>query len=392
MKILHTVEYYSPSVGGAQEVVRQISERLVEYGHQVTVATTKLKERTSKVINGVNIEEFEISGNEVNGYKGDIARYQQFLLENDFDVMMNYAAQQWATDLVFPLLDRIRYQKILAPCGFSGLFNPQYKAYFQKMPEVLKYYNNLIFHSANYRDIQFAQNLGMRNFTVIPNGASEEEFQHIDNTFRKRYGISANIPMILTVGSHTGLKGHHLAIESFRRARIGRSVLVIVGNPVSGGGCLADCQKQARMTSLTSLGLKKVLIIDPPRQDVVAAYHASDLFIFCSKIECSPIVLFEAMASKTPFITVAAGNAEEIISWGQGGILLPTIQLSAGMVDADPKAIAHILEDLLKNPDYLNRLGEEGQKAWQKRFSWGKIAREYERLYLSIVNNKTHAK
>ena len=40
MKILHTVEYYAPSVGGAQEVVRQISERMVQRGHQVTVATT----------------------------------------------------------------------------------------------------------------------------------------------------------------------------------------------------------------------------------------------------------------------------------------------------------------------------------------------------------------
>ena len=40
MKILHTVEYYSPSVGGAQEVVRQVSEQLTRRGHTVTVATS----------------------------------------------------------------------------------------------------------------------------------------------------------------------------------------------------------------------------------------------------------------------------------------------------------------------------------------------------------------
>ena len=43
MKILHTVELYHPSQGGMQEVVKQISERLVKLGHEVTVATTKLQ-------------------------------------------------------------------------------------------------------------------------------------------------------------------------------------------------------------------------------------------------------------------------------------------------------------------------------------------------------------
>jgi len=42
VNILHTVEFYSPSVGGAQEVVRQISELLVKRGHDVTVATMSL--------------------------------------------------------------------------------------------------------------------------------------------------------------------------------------------------------------------------------------------------------------------------------------------------------------------------------------------------------------
>ena len=44
MKILHTVEFYHPSVGGMQEVVKQLSERLVRLGHNVTVATSQLKE------------------------------------------------------------------------------------------------------------------------------------------------------------------------------------------------------------------------------------------------------------------------------------------------------------------------------------------------------------
>jgi len=86
MKILHTVELYYPSVGGIQEVVKQVSERLVKVGHSVTVATTKLSNRKSKVINGVNIEEFEISGNLVRGINGEEKKYQNYLINSNFDI------------------------------------------------------------------------------------------------------------------------------------------------------------------------------------------------------------------------------------------------------------------------------------------------------------------
>ena len=65
-------EFYYPSVGGVQEVVRQIAERLVKRGHEVTVATTWLRQRRSREINGVNIEAFRVSGNLVNGIKGEV--------------------------------------------------------------------------------------------------------------------------------------------------------------------------------------------------------------------------------------------------------------------------------------------------------------------------------
>ena len=39
---------------------------------------------------------------------------------------MSYAAQQWTTDALLPLLDCIPYRKMLAPRGFSGLHDPAY--------------------------------------------------------------------------------------------------------------------------------------------------------------------------------------------------------------------------------------------------------------------------
>lgn len=373
-------------MGGAQEVVRQVSEQLVRRGHEVTVATTKLLERTTSSINAVHVEEFAVSGNAVRGYRGETDRYQQFLLGSDFDVLMNYAAQQWATDLVFPLLDRIPYRKALATCGFSGLFMPEYASYFARMPHIMRRYDHLIFHSKTYRDAEFARRHDLSHSTVIPNGAAQSEFAHIDPTFRHRYGIRDDVPLLLTVCTHTPIKGHALVIEAFRRARIGRAVLVIIGNTLGGRGCVRDCKRRAGLVSLVSLGRKKVLLLDPPRGDVVAAFHAADLFVFGSNLECSPLVLFEAMASRTPFVTVACGNAEEIVDWGQGGVVVPTLGRSDGMVQAKPTVLARAIEDLIVAPGERHRLAEAGHRAWEERFTWEKIALRYEQVYQLLLD------
>src|SRR6266404_4503257 len=141
MNILHTVEFYYPSVGGAQEVVRQLSEHIAGLGHEVTVATTQLPEREKLTHNGVKIAEFAISGNRVRGIEGDVDEFHRFVTNGDFDVVMNYAAQQWASDLFFDVIDQVEAWKVFVPCGYSALFDPAYEQYFAEMPGILRKYD-----------------------------------------------------------------------------------------------------------------------------------------------------------------------------------------------------------------------------------------------------------
>jgi glycosyltransferase involved in cell wall biosynthesis len=101
---------------------------------------------------------------------------------------------------------------------------------------------------------------------------------------------------------------------------------------------------------------------------------------------CSSDLLFEAMASRTPFVTVSCGNASEIVDWGKGGVITPTIKRFKGNVDADPNVMARSIEELINNPDELQELGEAGYSAWKGRFAWERIALEYERLYKSLLD------
>jgi len=414
MKILHTVELYHPSVGGMQEVVKQLSERLVRLGHQVTVATTRLSERSERSLNGVHIEEFSVSGNLVSGMSGELEQYQSFLLDSTFDVITNFAAQQWATDVMITMLDRIMAKKVFVPTGFSGLYSPQYRQYFVAMSSWMKQYDMNVFLSDDYRDINFARENGVTSTLLIPNGASKDEFMGCPATdIRQRLNIHPEALLILHVGSHTGLKGHEEAMEIFRQADIHDATLLIVGNePI--GGCASLCRKQADQINLSAqsrIQKKQVIITPLTRSETVSAYHSADLFLFPSNIECSPIVLFECMASRTPFLVTDVGNSAEIVEWSGGaGIVMPTdspvifqshgtllsrfiekLRILLGRADDFSSVRASIcnsaalLETLCQDATRREEMEQAGYLAWKKRFTWEKIAEEYEKLYLNLV-------
>lgn len=396
MNILHTVEFYSPSVGGAQEVVRQLSERLVKLGHDVTVTTTRLQDRDFTSWNGVKIEEFNISGNAVRGFSGEVDRYQEFILGSNFDIMMNYAAQQWATDLVLPILSKIATKKIFVPCGFSGLYLSEYENYFEQMKIWLRQYDVCVYLSNDYRDINFARECGAdSNAVLIPNGAGADEFDwKPDMDVRAILNIPREHILILHVGSHTGVKGHKEAIQIFKKAKIRHTTLLIVANSFD-VGCTRSCQLAESFNNwdpFSKLSDKKIVIKSLSRKETVAAYHGADLFLFPSNIECSPIVLFEAMASRTPFLATDVGNSKEIIEWSSGGLLLPTLKFPNGYIKADVDTAADVLQQLFYNSKKRKDLANNGYEKWKSSFTWEKITQQYEDLYLNDLNNDNRSK
>jgi glycosyltransferase involved in cell wall biosynthesis len=357
------------------------SERLVKFGHSVTVVTSKDPSRISQNINGVNIKEFDISGNIVEGISGDMWEYQRFLLDSKFDIMVNFAAQQWATDVALTVLPKITAKKIFVPTGFSTLHFPEYQEYFKLVKEKMQEYDMNIFSSGEYQDYKFAIDNHIKNICIIPNGADENEFMYpTKNNIREKLGIPENNFLILHVGSHTGMKGHKEAIKIFKRAHVPNANLIIVGSIFS-ARCYYECKLQ-------ELFNKNIMILDLPREDIVALYKKSDVFLFPSNVECSPIVLFEAMAAGLPFITTDVGNSKEILKWSNySGFELPTTIDAHGHSHADIENSSQVLKNLHRNKFLLKKIGAHGREEWLKHFTWEKIAKQYENVYRSILND-----
>lgn len=404
MKILHTVESYLPSRHGMQEVVTQLSEKLVSMGHEVTVATSFNENRESNIINGVKVVDFKIKGNFVTGITGETGSYQEFLKSGNYDIVTNFAAQQWATDLMLPLLNKIKAKKVFVPTGFSALYVQAYNRYFERMRTWLKEYDWAIFLSDNYRDINFAKSNNISSYTIIPNGANEEEFQHAPFVdIKELTGIPPKNNFILSVGNHTGFKGHKAAMKIFSAARMDNTSLLIIGNKINNNipvinftkeltnlfglkktNCDIDCKlTAAKFNALNSQ--RSIIVKELSRVATINAFKQADLFLFPSLFECSPLVLFESLAGNTPFLVSDVGNAREIIDWTMGGKLLPTTFDKNGFSIVRIKESAQMLELLMENKQERDNLGKVGHAAVIKDFTWSKIALRYEKLYLDLL-------
>ena len=391
MKILHTVEFYYPSVGGTQEVVRHLSERMVQAGHEVYVATSKIKERESLIHNGVKLVEFDISGNTVNGFTGpDIDKYKDFLKNEKFDIVMNYATQQWATDIFLDVIDNVSAKKVLVPCGFSALYDERYQEYFDKMPSLLAKYDSLVFLAEDYQDINFARKHGLDNIVIIPNGADENEFTDLITEeerqyIRARYGLGGTI--ITTVGNHTNEKGHMELMKAFKALPKVPATLVIVGTIKLHDGCYDMCQLGADSCNNKRrfLGKRVILVDGTNREDVKKIIKASDIFAFFSNIECSPLVLFEAAAAGVPFLASEAGNNSEIARWTKGGRIVKSRPMPHSRVQVDMKDAVKQLTQLTYNRPLRKQLGKAGHDSWKKNYTWRKLTNDYIDLYESIL-------
>lgn len=368
-------------------MVKQLSERMVELGHEVTVATSKLAERDFKELNNVKIVEFEISGNAVRGYQGNTQGYKDFLLSNKFDVVMNYAAQQWATDLFLEVMDNVKARKVFVPCGFSGLHNPMYKEYFEQMPRVLKSYDATVYLSPTYRDTVFAKEHGVKNMHIIPNGADEREFAKTPLGIKQKLDIPNTSKLAMHLGSFTGQKGQPEAIEIFTRAKVANTALVLVGN-VFDKRLYNKCRLRATAYNFNPGNIaakRKIIVTQLSRPETVSLLQESDLFLFPSNIEASPLVLFEACAAKTPFMSTDVGNAKEIVEWTKGGVIMPTEKDELGNSHANVVAAADMLKELLGESDKLAQLAKDGYTNWKAQYSWDILTKKYLDIYKGRV-------
>lgn len=114
------------------------------------------------------------------------------------------------------------------------------------------------------------------------------------------------------------------------------------------------------------------------REDVPNILRAVDIFILSSFSEGTPLVLFEAMASKCAVVASAVGGIPRLIEHGVNGILFDVHNL---------EELCRAVLSLYHDPDFRSQLSEAAIKS-VKRFNIQGMVKEYENVYLKLLNPK----
>jgi glycosyltransferase involved in cell wall biosynthesis len=367
MRLVVTVERYAPAIGGAERVAQRVAEGMSARGHEVDVVTSG--PRGQDEIGGVTVHRFPVSGNDARGIAGDVEPALELIRSLAPDLVFNYAAQTWTTDssrVLFELPDRPRM--VLAPCGFSGLGTRRYRAYYDDMPARLRSYDALVFHSSIYRDWDFALRAGAEPRFVVPNGADPPA-----DGAAVRATVDGR-PLAVTVGSHVFSKGHRDFARAVHRIARDRPLTGMILAPPRHGldglrGCQAECRARARLRP------RELRVVDGSGPGAVAeAVAAADLFLFASRIECAPLVILEAMAAGTPWVSYDVGNVAEL----GGGLVVDGFEelVSAGRSVLDSE-----------HPT----LGDEGRAAWDAGHRWEDVLARYEQVFDEVLREPVAA-
>ncbi|OGW82217.1 MAG: hypothetical protein A3G33_10855 [Omnitrophica bacterium RIFCSPLOWO2_12_FULL_44_17] len=175
---------------------------------------------------------------------------------------------------------------------------------------------------------------------------------------------------IISVGTLYEHKGHKYLIDAVKILK-GRGVQLIC-HIIGGGPLEPDLRAQ-----ISRCGLESEVFLTGAikHSEVVPYYKQADLLVLMAQSEWHwgiPNVIVEAFAAKVAVITTRFGSVEEVVLDGKTGILVP---------GKDVQALAHVIEKLFRDRNYLKTLAQAGHDLILQEFDRDRCVNQYIDLF-----------
>jgi trehalose synthase len=227
----------------------------------------------------------------------------------------------------------------------------------------------------------FGRTLGIRQVLISPSidplsdknrDLSDEE---IDEVFT-RFGIDRARPVVTQVSRFDFLKDPIGVIKAFRIARRRVDCQLVL----AGGGATDDPEGPALMEQVKKEGEKDKdihVIFLPPSSDfeINALQRGSTVILQKSLREGFGLTVAEALWKSRPVIASAVGGIPLQIAHKYSGILTHSIE-----------GTAQWLKQLINEPAYARRLGENGREHIKNNFLITRHIKDYLLLFLSMTH------
>lgn len=320
MKILITAFTYWPNVDGVQNVTTYQAEKLAEFGHDVTVITSKSdgrpdREKHNKV-NIVRVPAYKAGL----WAKGDKSETQKKFLEYAFeaDVYINVCFFDYLSQWILPVIHKIKCRKYVMMHGtweyeYTALDKSNIKSFVRKTVQNIRWkqyfhkYNNLIpefdgaFHLHKQdKSFEYFENHGQKNNYELVNAVDERLFNS------KSEKLVEDKVIFIQIANYSFQKNQELAIRTFAEAKLEEAELWFVGSTEND-----YCSYIKKVAS--ECALKNVrFYCGISREELFKLIAKADVFLLTSISEHLPVTILEGLAVGKPFISTDVGVVNAI--------------------------------------------------------------------------------
>jgi len=366
MKIIQVVAYYPPHIGGMENCVKEISNRLAGKGHEVEIFTSDIgcKKHRQSPTDNPNIHylrSWEFAHTAIIP-----SLFFKLLTIPKDSIIHVHVAQVMIPEIVF-LISKIRRIPYIAhihadvgPSGKLGFLLPFYKKMF--LQRVLNSAVKIVVPTRDYVNlISKKYSIPKIKIYKIPNGVDLKYFRSVSTEVH-------NPVRLLFVGRLSKPKNIPLLIKSFKLVTCNNqrnAELHIVGEGE---------EKNKISNIIKKEGLEKEILLHGALlgEDLYDIYSYSDIFILTSECESFGLVLIEAMASGLPVVVSDITSVKNIVKNNVTGLL----------AKLTPEDFAQAVVKLLDNPQLRKKLIKNGREE-AKNYDWNKIVQKFEHIYMN---------
>lgn len=196
----------------------------------------------------------------------------------------------------------------------------------KKLPQLKKAWSDashVIAVSQSLKNVALEHGISDEHVTVVGNGIDTEKFIPLEKTKAKEsLGISAESPVLATVGGLVYRKGFHRVIDCLPQLKKEHPNIkyLIVGGASLEGNIEDELKSQA-----DKLGVKDSVVFCGPQppKELHKYLSAADVFVLATANEGWANVLLEALACGTPVVATDVGGNSEVINHSNLGQIVP---------------------------------------------------------------------
>ena len=357
MKICILANFVFPHCGGSENVLKNVADILVrDYNYEISVYGFSCKVPFSKNC----VKYFPCPRG--NALISEISKFDHTLI---------YSDSFWEYGTVVKNIEKVSH--IVSVCLVGGYHMQSHPEIFNLLKKNIDKFN-LITHSKMTPDYKWCIDNGLP-VKVIPNGVNLNFFRENKISFREKYDIKSK-HIILNVSSFFFGKGFELLPKIARKIESKDFIIIQCSNSVQYPYDKVFLER----TKQQSKGLPIRFLRDLPREDIIAAFQQSDVFLQVSKKEVAPLVILESRSAKLPYVSMDVGNTKE----NPGGIIINNSKEDhKGYKVVDSKVINHFavaIEHLLNMPRMRQAAIDEGQQDIEK-IDWDNIVKLYNEVF-----------